>query len=532
MCILQAGGIGTPFFFSLHWSMEGPMESVNSSLSEENGDLEPCIHQVPFQDIPEPSGTCPRRDVVMITEPSSVHGRLSCSVPLSSTSLPFSFHVGPSGFMLGAPFSMSLPYSGHVGLSGSVLGTRPSKSLGPQLLPSSVTDSFVPHPPPAEPYANFLLRTGCLQLVQKNVGNGETGPVTSTSPVPDLWCLPWGRPTDQSCVSSAWTQNAAPQVSIHPGSVGLAMAWTSRRLIFRAGQPSVQPVPLLGPSAPDMVGRPPTFPLPLLQAAAPGTRTRSPPTPVVSAACMPHLLCPGPGRLTQMLAVGWTSHQYLEIRGPFHIPGLPSAIPQSASSRIFALHCPSRHTGLCFFHYAGLVPAAGEGPARCPSTSAIDWSLCPIGHGPRSAAAAQSHWQLKGINGWAQVRVKMSKGELQVIEQMWWSFPFRAQRRPVSGWLSPSLSSHNTSCSRSPSPKRHREWGRSWGRHHSRSRAGSWRASPPGYRRSCYCSLSSFRRHSPLLSRWPSPRRHRSTSQSRWPSPQWRYSPYQSRCSS
>ena len=48
------------------------------------------------------TGTCPRRDVVVILEPSSVHGGPSSFVPgpSSSTSLP-SVHVGPSGFVPG-----------------------------------------------------------------------------------------------------------------------------------------------------------------------------------------------------------------------------------------------------------------------------------------------------------------------------------------------------------------------------------------------------------------------------------------------
>ena len=126
---------------------------------------------------------------------------------------------------------------------------------------------------------------------------------------------------------------------------------------------------------------------------------------------------------------------------PSTCPGLPSAILQSASSRIFALHWPSRCAGLCSSsdygrtavtatstadgrsccgfssgqvrrgpiagcaissgHYAELIPAAGEGPARCHSTSAVDRSICLIRHGPRCAAAAQSRWQPRCIKGWA-----------------------------------------------------------------------------------------------------------------------------------
>ena len=88
--------------------------------------------------------------------------------------------------------------------------------------------------------------------------------------------------------------------------------------------------------------------------------------------------------------------------------------------------------------------------------------------------------------------------------------------------------------SRSPSPKRNRECGRSPKRHHSHSLAGSWCASPPGCRGSCSCSPASFRRRH-LLSLAFTQEMSLSISD-QMAIPQWRYPPppppYQSRCSS
>ena len=136
----------------------------------------------------------------------------------------------------------------HVGPSGSVPETMYMTSNGPQLLPSSGKDPLAHPPPPVEPYESFLLRTCRSQPVQgdsvpsvtQSIGalilstsDGETGPVATSCPFPDIWCLPWDRPTYQGFVSSTWTQDAAPQASIHPSSVGLAVAWTWSRLITR-----------------------------------------------------------------------------------------------------------------------------------------------------------------------------------------------------------------------------------------------------------------------------------------------------------
>ena len=131
-------------------------------------------------------------------------------------------------------------------------------------------------------------------------------------------------------------------------------------------------------------------------------------------------------------------------KAPSTCPGLPSSILQPASSHVIAFHWTFRSAGLCSAsehgktdatavstavstgdgrslgglvsgqvrsgniaghailsgHYAGLDSAAGEGPARCSSTSAVARSLCPIGYGPRCAAVAQSCWRPRGIKGW------------------------------------------------------------------------------------------------------------------------------------
>ena len=62
--------------------MEGTTESKDSFLPGENGGKEPCIPQVPLQDIPDPSGTCLLPGVFVMTGPSSVN-------------------VGPSGSIAG-----------------------------------------------------------------------------------------------------------------------------------------------------------------------------------------------------------------------------------------------------------------------------------------------------------------------------------------------------------------------------------------------------------------------------------------------
>ena len=115
---------------------------------------------------------------------------------------------------------------------------------------------------------------------------------------------------------------------------------------------------------------------------------------------------------------------------PSTCPGLPSSLLHPASSCVIAFHWTSRSTGLRSTsdhgetdvtaastgeghspggfasgqvrsgpiaghaihsgHYAGHIPAAGDGPARCSSTLAVARSLCPDRHGPRRAAATQS----------------------------------------------------------------------------------------------------------------------------------------------
>ena len=106
---------------------------------------------------------------------------------------------------------------------------------------------------------SVISNTECRGPDRVHVVDGETGPVTSLSPIPDLWCLPWGRPTDQSCFGPTWTQN----------------------------------VPLPGPSAPYYgflwYGGQATR-----CSSSPETRTNFPPTPVVSATCMPCPQSPGP----------------------------------------------------------------------------------------------------------------------------------------------------------------------------------------------------------------------------------------------
>ena len=195
---------------------------------------------------------------------------------------------------------MTEPSSVHVGPSSSMPETTSMTSQGPQLLPSSVKDPFAHPPPPVEPYESFLLRTCRSQPVQgdsvpsvtQSIGalilstsDGETGPVTTSCPYSDLWCLPWDRPTYQGFVSSTWTQDAAPLASIHPSLS--AWQWPGHDV----GSSPAQLTPPPEPSAPttgfpDTVDRPSTVLLPQFQAVVQGTRPSSPPNPVVSARCL------------------------------------------------------------------------------------------------------------------------------------------------------------------------------------------------------------------------------------------------------
>ena len=119
------------------------MESKDTYLPGENIAKEPCNPQVPLQDIPQPSGTCPQPGIVAMTEPS-----------------PF-VHVGPPGPVPG-PMSTTLQ--------------------SPQLLQSSVKDSLTLPPPPSELYENFLLRTGRSQPVHED----SVPPVTQNVVIPNL----------------------------------------------------------------------------------------------------------------------------------------------------------------------------------------------------------------------------------------------------------------------------------------------------------------------------------------------------------
>ena len=403
------------------------------------------------------------------------------------------------------------------------------------------------------PFAGYSWGLSAVSHVERHgsdlvhISDGETGPISTSSPFPDLWCLPWDRTTDQGFVSSTWTQDAASQASLYFSSVSLAVActWCSPSPV--TGQPSAQLAPLPGPSAaaaciPDTVGRPSTVFLPQFQAVDRETRPNPSPTTTASAGSMPHPLLPGsrPADVDVLHQMDFTQVQ----GGPR--PLLPAqGFPLPSYMQPLPVYSPS--TGLPgaqdFTRLQTTGRLTSQPQLQDPVASSVARSgLDPLEDMQSILAAMQDTFlqQVKGLLGEASpqpslgpsVPTDMGQDALQQPNPADNQEAFRAGPKTGSkragessrswsrsGDLSPSerrdgwsrsscrrsLNSCDTpygSCSQSP-PKRHREHDKSPGCHHSRSLAGSWCTSPPGCRGSRSRSPATFRqRHSPSPPRW------------------------------